>query len=149
MSVREYEETFRSSYDDSPAFDDDESHQWMNRCTLECKECVDLKKFRTRNKLVHHLYKDHNMLIKDYLDKHSTLYVLFEFYTCKICDRSIRWDSDNIIAHLDKSHQVCSVFDYHCVCRDHCILGQAFITFSPISDAFDNIDNFFYFKQMI
>ena len=27
--------------------------------------------------------------------------------------------------------------------RDHCILGQAFNTLSPISDVFDNIEYFF------
>ena len=37
-----------------------------------------------------------------------------------------------------------------CLIRDHCILGQTFSTLSPpISDAFDNIENFFFIKQMI
>ena len=30
----------------------------------------------------------------------------------------------------------------YALCRDHCILGQAFITLSPISDVFDNIEYF-------
>jgi hypothetical protein len=46
------------------------------------------------------------MALKDYLDKHSTLFTTLEYYNCKACNKPVRWESDNIIAHLDKFHQV-------------------------------------------
>ena len=46
------------------------------------------------------------MTIKDYSDKHGSLFSRFATIVCKVCDKSMRWDSDTIIAHMDKVHSM-------------------------------------------
>jgi hypothetical protein len=55
MSIGEYEDTFKSCYEESPTFEDNKAYRWMNRCTLECKECQEPRPFNARNKLMLHL----------------------------------------------------------------------------------------------
>jgi hypothetical protein len=106
VSPAEYENKFESTYQEVPVFEENESDQWMNRCVFECKECETPKHFNTRGKVSLHLFKDHNMIAKAYLEKHKTLLKSKESYTCQVCDKQMRWDSENIKAHLDRFHQL-------------------------------------------
>ena len=80
----------------------------MNQCIFKCKECTDPESFNTRNKLILHLYKEHKIFIKDYIEKSGSRTGTVINMNCKICEKAIRWDSDNIVAHLDKFHQMTS-----------------------------------------
>jgi hypothetical protein len=55
------------------------------------------------------------MSIKEYSDKHRSLFSKFATHVCKICHKTIRWDSDTIVAHLEKVHSTTPA-DY---VRDH------------------------------
>jgi hypothetical protein len=92
------------SYTDCPELDEDEESAWMNQCQFECKECSSPSQFSTRNKLILHLFKEHKMPIKEYIKKESNIISLLVNHDCKICGKTMRWDSDTITAHLDKFH---------------------------------------------
>jgi len=104
ISLQEYVETYANTYTDFPTLDEHEDDQWMNQCAFECKECREPKIFNTRNKLILHLYKDHNLTIKEYTEKEKSLISTLVNHICKICDKMMRWDSDSIAAHLDRFH---------------------------------------------
>ena len=106
VSLLDYSNKFESIYQEVPDFEEKDSEQWMNRCIFECKECEAPKHFNTRGKVSLHLFKEHQMVVKDYIEKHKTVLKTVDNYTCKVCNSHIRWDSENIIAHLDRFHQL-------------------------------------------
>ena len=104
VSVLEYVQTFQDSYTDFPTLPENKSEKWMNGCIFECKKCNNPEHFTTRSKLILHLHQTHEMSIKEYVDQFKTLFSKFASHECKICQRSVRWDKDSIIAHLEKVH---------------------------------------------
>ena len=106
VSVPDYVQTYQESYTDNPELAENENEKWMNGCIFQCKECQKPENFNTRNKLALHLHREHQMTIKVYSDKHGSLFSRFATIVCKVCDKSMRWDSDTLIAHMDKVHSM-------------------------------------------
>ena len=104
VSPQDYIDMFMHSYTDVPELADNEEDKWMNQCQFECKECSTTSQFSTRNKLMLHLYKEHYMSMKEYSEKETSIISKFVSHVCKICNKSMRWDSDTITAHLDRLH---------------------------------------------
>ena len=105
-SVQEYVQTFENTYTDNPLLIENEDDKWMNQCIFECKECTEPESFNTRSKLIFHLHTKHTLTIKEYTDKHGSMFLKFANHKCKLCEKSIRWDSDSIIAHLAACHSM-------------------------------------------
>ena len=106
VSAKKYEEMFKACYNEDKVFDESDDRKWMNRCKLACKECNDHPSFESKDMLTLHLYKVHSMTLTTYHGRHSMLYSFYELYTCKVCDKAIRWESDTIIGHLSKLHKM-------------------------------------------
>ena len=104
ISLQDYMDRFIDTYTDFPELPDNKEDEWMNQCQFECRECSPPSHYSTRNKLILHLSKDHQMLIKEYIGKDKNIISVMVNHICKICDKSMRWDSDTISAHLDKFH---------------------------------------------
>ena len=102
--LQEYMDKFIDSYTDFPELQDNKEDAWMNQCQFECRECSPPSHYSTRNKLILHLSKNHQMSIKEYIEKDKNIISVMVNHVCKICDKSMRWDSDTITAHLEKFH---------------------------------------------
>ena len=106
VSINEYVSTYENSYTDNPILEEKADEQWMNRCVFECKECEVPSQMNTRSKLILHLSATHQMELKEYVEKHKTIFsaVVNSHHSCKLCEKRVRWDRDSIVAHLDKYH---------------------------------------------
>ena len=93
-----------NTYTDYPELPESAEDEWMNQCKFSCKLCPKPSLFSTRSKLVLHLTYEHQMTIKAYIAKKRSVFSTLHQHSCKICDKTIRWDRDTITAHLDKSH---------------------------------------------
>ena len=102
VTTTKYEEMFKACYSEDKVFDESEACKWMNRCNLPCKECNDQPSFDSKDSLTRHLYKVHSMTLRQYQANHTTIYSFYELYTCKVCDKAIRWESGSIVGHLSK-----------------------------------------------
>ena len=101
---QDYIDRFTNSYSDNPELPESKEDNWMNQCMFKCKKCPKLSQFSTRNKLALHLSNEHQTTLKDYIGKKKSIFSRLIKLTCKICDKTIRWDRDTITAHLDKLH---------------------------------------------
>ena len=110
VSVADYVATHENSYTDTPVLEESTNDQWMNRCVFECKECEVPTQMNTRSKLILHLDATHQLEMKEYMERHKTIFsASYNFnHPCKVCDKRVRWDRDSIVAHLDKYHGLTS-----------------------------------------
>jgi hypothetical protein len=115
VSLQDYSAKYEDTYTDFPDLIENEADQWMNQSTFQCKECDEPKNFNTRNKLMLHLFKEHHLSMKAYLKKDKQIISMLVNHTCKICDKMMRWDSDTLIAHFDRFHNITpqNYFDQH------------------------------------
>ena len=105
-STSEYVQTYEKTYSENPSLQENEKDTWMNQCTFECEECTPSVTFKTRNKVIHHFYQKHKLTLKDYQQKHKTFSPRTVNHACKVCYKSIRWDSDTITGHLQRLHSL-------------------------------------------
>jgi len=107
ISANDYALKYRDSYSDNLLLEEQENEtaQWMDGCSFDCKECNECK-FNSRKSLLLHLKSAHEMTSTEYFKKYRHFSSSSIQHTCKICDTKIKWERDAITSHLAQFHSM-------------------------------------------
>ena len=78
--------------------------EWKNQCEYQCKICFE--RANMRQLINRHIAKAHKLKMCQYSDKYGESNIKKVFYTCKICQKVVLWETNFLKSHIRWEHNI-------------------------------------------